>query len=58
MGTTKDGNFAYDYSTNSDVLKATNSTDKTNMSSTMLTRLNSYSSGRMLQTGDSNSVAL
>jgi hypothetical protein len=48
MGTTEDGNFAYDYGTNDDVLKATNSTDKTNMSSTILTRLSS-SGSRVLQ---------
>jgi len=47
MGTTKDGNFAYDYSTNDDVLKATNSSDRTNMSSTVLTRLSS-TGGRVL----------
>jgi len=58
MGTTEDGNFAYNFSTNSDVLKATNSTDKTNMSSTMITRLSSYSQGRMLQAVDNSSVAL
>lgn len=48
MGTTKDGNFAYDYGTNSDVLKATNSTDKTNMNSTIMTRLSSLAVGRAL----------
>jgi len=48
MGTSKDGNFEYDYGTNDDVLKATNSTDRTNMSSTLYTRLNSQGS-RVLQ---------
>lgn len=57
MGTTKDGNFAYDYSTNDDVLKATNSSDRTNMSSTVLTRLSS-TGGRVLQAESSNTVAL
>ena len=58
MGTTKDGNFAYDYGTNPDVLKATNSIDKTNMSSTMVTRLSSFSSGRILQSANTSAVAL
>lgn len=57
MGTSKDGNFEYDYGTNDDVLKATNSTDRTNMSSTLYTRLNSQGS-RVLQQLNNSNVAL
>jgi hypothetical protein len=48
MGTTSNGNFAYDYSTNAAVLNATKATDNTNTTSTVLTRLSSSRNSRLL----------